>query len=157
MLARKNGIHHRFLLGGVGIKFAAHSLHSVDDVPCTTAACALEDGVFHKVSKPPLAGQLVATAGIHRQSAVSHLRVVGNVHHAESVRESARKYIVAFHCQKPLIGSFAGAKHNYKSVGKPGGKSQKIICGDKVTHFSASYTFLQIKFMQKIGSRVFDI
>ena len=60
MPCRICGVYDGLFLGGVGVKFSADTLHAVEDVPRSSAKCALEYGVLNEVSQPIVIGMLVA-------------------------------------------------------------------------------------------------
>ncbi len=71
---RKGGINHCIFLGGEGVQLATHGLHTIDNMPRTTAMCTLENGMLHKMRQSALAGCkiLVTAAGIDRKTAIPH-------------------------------------------------------------------------------------
>ena len=85
VLLQDGGVIHRALLVGVGIQVAAHTLQTVENVPCLAAFGALEGDVLAEVSQAFLARLLVAGAGIYLVAAIHHLAIRWQVDDAESV------------------------------------------------------------------------
>ena len=46
---RKHAVERCALFGGVGVEFAAHGLHAIENVPRATMCGALEYGMLHEV------------------------------------------------------------------------------------------------------------
>ena len=68
----ENAVNDGFFLGGVGVQFAAHGLHAVDDMPGRTAVSALEYCVLDKVGETTAVITFVAAAHVHSRAAVAH-------------------------------------------------------------------------------------
>ena len=87
MLMGEDRVEHGALLGGIGVQFATHPFHAVEDVPGTAVFGALEDGVLHKVGQAMMAVTFVTAAGVHGKAAPGHLVGGNDVDHSQAVGE----------------------------------------------------------------------
>ena len=85
----ERGVEVRLLLGGAGIKVAAHTLHAVVDVPGVARRRALEEHMLHEMRHAiVLRPGFVARAAIHHKAAVHHRRLDRAMHDAEPIGKS---------------------------------------------------------------------
>ena len=79
-----HGIDNRGFFGGVGIKFAATSLHAVYNVPRAATLSAFEEHMLNKMSQAVKTIRIIAASGINGCSEVIDLGVVAAVYQSES-------------------------------------------------------------------------
>lgn len=82
--AREDGIYEGVLLGGVGIEFAAHALHPVDDMVRAAALRTFKYSVLHEVGNARERA-VVAAAGTHRHAEVAHRASRGQMHYPQAI------------------------------------------------------------------------
>ena len=98
----KDRVDERFFFGCVGIEFAAHALHSVQNVPRFTAPRAFEDGMLHEVCQPE-ASAVVAASCLHSQPTISHASLSALIDDAQTVGKRV-VMIGLLHCLRRLRG-----------------------------------------------------
>ena len=85
MLAHEERIDKRLFLRCIGIQFATHRLHPVQDIVRTMALGTFKNHVFHEMRQSVFRRLLVAGPGIDGKSAIRHRRFGWQMHHPQSV------------------------------------------------------------------------
>ena len=94
VLAQEGGIVDGLFLARVGIQFATHALHAVQNLNGSEVASALEGHVFYQMCHTTLAVQLMARTGRHGDTRVAD---IGGRGFQEDARATKERIIHGFH------------------------------------------------------------
>ena len=85
--SQHRGVDESLLLGRVGVQFAPHRLHTVQDMPSLAFPRTLEEQVLDEMRHAGLLRKLVARTHVHDETAVGHRTSVTHVHQADTIRQ----------------------------------------------------------------------